>query len=101
MNSGRYILDGHKAVPCDNLMEWAMEFEKMDRTVARTDFPRCHVSTVFLSLDHNFTRNGPPLLFETMVFGGKFDGDCERYSTWEEAERGHKAMCEKVRRTDK
>jgi hypothetical protein len=50
------------------------------------------VSTVFLGIDHNF-GNGPPLLFETMVFGGEYDGYCKRYSTWEEAEGGHKTAC--------
>lgn len=48
------------------------------------------VSTVFLGLDHQFDDDGPPLLFETMIFGGKHDGYQERYSTWEEAEAGHK-----------
>ena len=47
------------------------------------------VSTVFLW--------GHPLLFETMVFGGKLDQEQKRYSTWEEAERGHAAMVERVK----
>jgi len=24
-------------------------------------------------LDHNFLREGPPILFETMIFGGRHD----------------------------
>ena len=47
------------------------------------------VSTVFLALDHSFGRAGPPLLFETMVFGGKLDGEQERCATWDEAEKMH------------
>jgi hypothetical protein len=35
---------------------------------------------------------GPPLIFETMVFGGSKDGEMDRYSTKEEAEKGHEAM---------
>lgn len=31
----------------------------------------CEVSTVFLGLDHSWTPGGPPLVFETMVFGGQ------------------------------
>jgi len=31
-----------------------------------------------------------------MVFGGEHDGDIDRYSTWEEAEKGHQEMCEVV-----
>ena len=53
------------------------------------------VSTVFLGIDHNFGE-GKPLLFETMVFGGKLDEETERYSTWEEAVEGHNHMVEKV-----
>ena len=59
------------------------------------------VSTVFLGIDHNFNNlNGKqkPLLFETMVFSNEknFDElDVDRYSTWEEAKKGHKKMVEK------
>jgi hypothetical protein len=47
------------------------------------------VSTVFLGLDHQW-GDGPPLVFETMIFGGEHDQYQERYSTWDEAEAGHK-----------
>ena len=52
------------------------------------------VSTVFLALDHNFSDQGPPILFETMVFPEKNNSDlaCERYSTWEQAMKGHRRM---------
>lgn len=57
--------------------------------VKLTEFKnRDRVSTVFLSLDHNW-GDGPPILFETMIFGGEHDGYQERYRTWEEAEEGH------------
>src|SRR5262245_14898324 len=47
------------------------------------------ISTVFLGLDHQW-MDGPPLLFETMVFNGPCNEFQERYSTWKEAEEGHK-----------
>ena len=50
---------------------------------------------VFLGLDHSF-GSGPPLLFETMVFGGPLDEEMDRYTTWDEAEAGHKAMVKRV-----
>jgi hypothetical protein len=93
--SEHYILEGREAVPTD-LMTWARSFEKSDRIVAKTDTPNGKVSTVFLGLNHNW-GDGPPLLFETMVFGGTLDGDMDRYSTYEQAEAGHAAMCERVR----
>ena len=52
------------------------------------------VSTVFLGLDHG-GDGGPPVLWETIVFGGEHDQDCERYTSQKEAEQGHRLMCEK------
>jgi hypothetical protein len=89
----KYILDeNHNAVLCDNLIKWATWFERADRIVKKTkvDFD-VEVSTVFLGLDHSFGQ-GEPLLFETMVFGGESDGKIDRYSTWDEAEKGHEKM---------
>ncbi len=90
-----YILNGHEVVGEPDVLAWGKWFESADRAVDKTEKDDVKVSTVFLGLDHNF-EGGVPLLFETMVFGGSLDQDMERYSTWEEAERGHKEMCEKV-----
>lgn len=69
-----------------------------DCRVGLTDItPGCHVSTVFLGLDHRFIDEGAPLLFETFVFGGPLDMRMNRYSTWSKAERGHKSMVAQVR----
>lgn len=48
------------------------------------------ISTVWLGMDHRFGE-GPPLIFETMVFPPGDMGDlyCERYSTEAEAIAGH------------
>ena len=60
------------------------------------------VSTVWLGVDHRFGNDGPPLIFETMIFakhGGDYDwsGDyTARYSTLEEAESGHVAAVQMV-----
>jgi hypothetical protein len=94
--SDKYLLDGHLVIPCENLMYWAKWFETANRRVALTKKDSFEVSTVFLGLDHNFGHSGPPLLFETMVFGGPLDQEQERYSTWEEAKVGHKSMVKKA-----
>ncbi len=86
-----YILEGTEVVEVKDLMEWAKWLESADRHVAKDESHGVEVSTVFLGLDYNF-GSGPPLLFETMVFGGKLDGEVNRYSTWQEAETGHEAM---------
>lgn len=59
------------------------------------------VSTVHLVLDHNW-GNGPPLIFETMVFGGpsKVDGWQCRYSTEGEAREGHARVYGALRAAD-
>ena len=90
-----YTLDAdHKAIPAD-LMTWAASFENSSRIVAQEVIGTAEISTVFLGLDHRFGE-GPPILFETMVFGGPLDQEQERCSTWEEAEAMHKAMCARM-----
>lgn len=64
-------------------------FESPNRIVAQTDIGRIQISTVFLGLNHRYFGDGPPLIFETMIFGGKHDGYQSRSSTWEEAEKEH------------
>lgn len=56
------------------------------------------VSTIFLGFDHQYGR-GEPVLWETMVFGGKFDQEQVRYSSDAEARSGHIAMVERVKET--
>jgi hypothetical protein len=59
------------------------------RRVAHTEVGQVEVSTVFLVLDHNYGREGPPVLYETMVFGGAHDQWQRRYATREAALAGH------------
>jgi hypothetical protein len=96
-----YKLDkDHRAVPVRDVIEWATWFETADRIVTHTRFePGILVSTVFLGLDHRFGDRGPPLLFETMVFGINMEDEAMtcRYSTWDDAETGHKATVRRVK----
>ncbi len=91
----KYILKDRVPVLVEDLLEWGRKFEVQDRVVGHDVVGDVRVSTVFLGLDHSW-GDGPPLLFETMVFGGEFDGEMERCSTWEEAEVQHAAMLRKV-----
>lgn len=56
------------------------------------------ISTVDLGIDHSFGI-GKPLYYETMVFkkGSWSDLYCERYSTEEEARKGHKWVIEQMK----
>ena len=94
--SNKYILKEHEPIFCDDLIKWARWFEKGIRRVAQTSKGRITVSTVFLGIDHGLDGN-TPLLFETMIFGGKHDEYQERCSTWEQAEEMHKRACELAR----
>lgn len=84
-----YLDDNKRAIPC-TLAEWAdnrasLEKRQVDWKVIDR---RYIVSTVFLGIDHNYNDDGPPLIFETMVFNvatGWMDIYCTRCSTWEEA----------------
>ena len=90
-----YKLIGKLAVPCssDEWVDW-MEDHADDRHVGDTLIANeIRVSTVFLGLDHNIYGDGPPVLFETMIFGKDDGGGLgdyqERCSTWYEAEVLH------------
>ncbi len=116
MTDKYYILDenGEPQV-CDNLLAWANWFETANRHIAKNDigiptwkfwlskilkikrWEPIYISTVFLGLDHSFGE-GPPLLFETLVFGGKHDQEMNRYSTKKEAMKGHEEIVKMCRR---
>ena len=98
--SNKYVLDGRDPIPCADVVTRLRWFETSDRHVAKTDVGDMHVSTVFLGLDRSF-GDGPPLLFETMIFGGPFNQDKyqERCSTWEEAEAQHATAVEVARQS--
>lgn len=95
-----YVLNNEREpVEEPDVLKWGAWLEEAgdNRVVGRTTVaPGVDVSTVFLGLDHNFAPEGPPLLFETMVFGGSADQSCWRYATWEEAEAGHAAVVKQL-----
>lgn len=90
--------------------EWRTLFEMPEyKVVARTETETYVLSTVWLGLDHQYGE-GPPIIFETMVFSrsewndderlGLHDFDCVRYSTQDEARAGHEEMVTLVRATE-
>lgn len=91
-----YVLDGKVPIEEPNTLEWADKFEE-DLIVEKTMIGQVRVSTVFLGIDHQF-GDGPPLLFETMIFGGELDGEQQRYSTWDEAKAGHDRAVNNIRK---
>jgi hypothetical protein len=82
------ILHGKTLAPV-TMMEWARWFGTADRRVAADEIAGVRISTVCLGMNHQISPDRPALYFETMIFGGEHDGYTDRYSTWQEAERGH------------
>jgi len=72
------------------MMEWArLHADDNIKRVALEEREGISVSTVWLGLNHRLGGDGPPLIFETMIFGGDHDQDQWRYATEAEALEGH------------
>jgi hypothetical protein len=99
---GFYILRGHRPVLATVAESVGALSDSNARKVARTRVRKgrnvCDVSTVFLCLDHGHSLDGPPILFETMVFGGPMNDWQRRYATWDEAMAGHRETVALVRK---
>lgn len=54
------------------------------------------VSTVWLGINHSWGR-GIPIIFETMIFGGDYDGELTRYATEAAAAEGHQQTIDDIR----
>jgi hypothetical protein len=90
IDTDHYILDdNHRVVKTDDLLVWGRFMSNRKRRVDLTCVGNAEISTVFLGLNHRYSDKGPPLLFETMIFGGKHDEYCKRYSSWDDAMIGH------------
>lgn len=87
-----YILDENKNVvktTVHGYAEWLLTCP--DRIVKQTNLINELISTVFLGF-----RADSGCFFETMIFGGKYDGYKDRYKTWKQAEEGHRITVEMV-----
>jgi hypothetical protein len=69
------------------LQQWMRLFDD-ERHLGDDHVGDVHVSTVWLGLDHGY-GDGPPLIFETMIFGGPLDQECWLYATEQQARAGH------------
>lgn len=95
-----YVLDERKNARPATMLEYAQMTDGLGSRVAETDLELCRVSTVFLGLDLRPVGEGPPILFETMVFPadeGLTELSGRRYCTWGEAEVGHMEIVEALR----
>lgn len=96
-----YILVNGK-IKQATMMEWSVWFNDLkQRQVDFTKIGDVDVSTVCLGLDHGVIFDNMmehrPILFESMIFGGKLDQFQWRYSTYGEAKQGHREIIAAVR----
>ena len=94
----KYTLDenGNPVFEPD-LIKWAKWIESEKRTVANETVGDSKISTVFLGIDHAFD-GGPPVLWETMVFGGELDQHQERCGgSQPQAQKMHNRMVQMVK----
>lgn len=94
MIDGLYVMDKEgNAVPC-GVAEWRAQRTDGSFVVKKDDVNGHLVSTVFLGMDHNFSCEGPPVLWETMVFSPTGESvDVRRYTSREDALAGHAEVC--------
>lgn len=97
------------------MLVWARWFGQADRLIAQhMAGEHITVSTVFLGLDHRFSGEGPPILWESMVFdaripaqlpGGRLSPwgseiDSRRYSAHDDALAGHIELLRQYRQQE-
>lgn len=88
---GQYILKHRRPVICDDLLKWGTWFgNDHNRRIRVTYINGIKISTVFLALDHCWDE-GPPVLFETMIFNMTDDDEYQtRCTTHRQALAMHK-----------
>jgi hypothetical protein len=95
---GYYILDAEGRPAAVDLLQWGRWFENANRVIDYTEITsEVRVSTVFLGVDRRLWGDGPPLLFETMIFGGPLNENQWRYASRDDALTGHAAAVRKAR----
>jgi hypothetical protein len=100
MHKSRFwILDDKgEPKPVAGISEWSIATDDEKAIVKQEDVSGARISTVFLGVDHSFTQTGPPILWETMVFGGMLDMYKDRCGgTREQAEAMHERVVAKVK----
>lgn len=98
-----YILRDGEIVEEPDYQKWSAWFDSTFEEVeliAENRLGTSTVSTRFLALDMNLSKNSPPMVFETRVKGGWLDNQWERFASLEEATAGHESWIQRVRKAD-
>ncbi|MNR23201.1 hypothetical protein D3C85_1402080 [compost metagenome] len=99
-----YVLEGGKVVETEDPYVMEKALRTGSNSVAHTRInDEYRVSTMLMGRDMNVhgimfpDLDVPQHLFETCVLGGPNGVDITRYSTFDEAQKGHEEICEQIR----
>lgn len=98
-----FILDDKTGEPVRcNVHQWSRWFatHEDERIVAQDEIGEARVSTVFLGVDQCrpwSDDDDAPMLWETMIFGGRIDQATWRYTSKADAEATHARIVELLR----
>ena len=100
MNPKYYDRDGKKITQ----EEWQekvadIEYQRVGHFETLANGEKISVATIWVGMNQSFVPNQEPVIFETMVFGGRNNGLCRRYSTELEALVGHNEIVDIVQDT--
>lgn len=85
-----YKLDeNRKPVLTDSYDDFMKAFSTQDRQIALDTVGKFSISTVFMGWDHQCIEDGPPIIYETMMFDNRKSIACKRASTEKEALEYH------------
>lgn len=96
--------DAETPKPCQDVSAWIDWFKTAKRVLAVNNHYLVVVSTIFTGYDLQSAaerlQNMNPILWETLVFGGQYDGKGARYRSYHSAQLGHAYWWLKVRGLD-
>jgi len=88
-----YVLENKKIVSVDNVVEYLEKMEKAETNVRTTAFQKIVVSSVFVGIDFSInTKNRKPRIFETVVFGGSYNGYKYLSTSWNSTLKKHRQL---------
>jgi hypothetical protein len=92
-----YRLDGRRVEPIEaaEWLAWCEATNGGKEYLLGSGSAELSVDTIFLGIDRQL-RDGPPLLFETIILGGPCDGQAWFSATYEDAERRHQEGCDLI-----
>ena len=77
--------------------QWLNNFKKGNKKIGFDKIGKQEVSTVLVGLNMSTEIEAPPLIFETMIFGGEYDQAQWRYYTEEQAKFWHNRIVQALK----